>query len=212
MKRTDVFDSIPEPATPDDLASDLPELAEWVSRQSARDGGRHEVRCDAGFAIRSPTLYMETAIVSYMTSWLNRDATVARRQSVIRDWWRRHRIRHLIYTSEVVIGEASRGDPFAARRRLEILRKLPRVHVSPQSHELAELILAHCRLPARLYDDAQHVALCALHGLDVLLTWNCKHLANEHMLPFIGRACEAYGYAPPTILTPEQLIGVCAYG
>jgi hypothetical protein len=60
--------------------------------------------------------------------------------------------------------------------------------------------------------NTHHAALSAIHGVNVLLTWNCTHLANEHMIPLIGRACEAYGYAPPVILTPEQLIGVCAYG
>ena len=31
--------------------------------------------------------------------------------------------------------------------------------------------------------DAYHIATAAFYGMDVLLTWNCRHMANEFTLP-----------------------------
>ena len=208
MKRTDAFQPIPVPSAEDAI----PELTAWLGALTLGEHAGFVLHTPASFAAKPPTLYLETTIVSYLTGWLSRDATTARHQAITRDWWFNYRAQHVAFVSEVVLKDASRGDHEAARRRNEILAEFFRLHPSEQSHELAARILAECRLPARVYDDAHHAALSAIHGLNVLLTWNRAHLANEHMIPLIGRACEAYGYAPPVILTPEQLIGVCAYG
>jgi hypothetical protein len=207
MKRTEAPDPIPNAPEPEQLV----DLATWVRVLSRRVG--LEVReTPADFAGNAPTLYLETTVVSYLTARLSRDVTKARRQLLTKQWWHEHRARHVSYISDLVFDEARCGDPGAARSRLSAIVRLSQVHMSAQSHELAGQISARCRLPERAYADAHHVAIAALNGLDVLLTWNCAHLANPHMIPHIRRACEAYGYAPPVIHTPEELIGVCAYG
>jgi predicted nucleic acid-binding protein len=204
MKRQDATEPFEIPSAEDSI----PELSAWLRAQDAR----LTTHIQPHFAAEPPTLYLDTTIVSRLVGWLRKDVIIARQQTVTRDWWRQHRHRHVTFISEVVTEEASKGDEELARQRKEILRPLPMLHPSEQTHELAARILAECRLPKREYEDAHHAALTAIHGVKVLLTWNCTHLANEHMIPHIGRACEAYGYAAPEILTPEQLIGVCAYG
>jgi hypothetical protein len=204
MKRQDATEPFEIPSADDSI----PELNAWLRAQDAPLA----TRIQPHFAAEPPTLYLDTTIVSRLVGWLKKDVIIARQQTVTRDWWRQHRHRHVTFISEVVIEEASKGDEELARRRQEILCPLPMLHTSEQTNELAARILAECRLPEREYEDAHHAALTAIHGVKVLLTWNCTHLANAHMIPHIGRACEAYGYAAPEILTPEQLIGVCAYG
>lgn len=51
------------------------------------------------------------------------------------------------------------------------------------------------RLPGRAHSDAAHVAIAATNSLAVLLTWNCKHLANPSIHRKIVRACEVEGLA-----------------
>lgn len=186
----------------------MPELTAWLRAQDEL----LRVQVPPHFAVEPPTLYLDTTIVSRLVGWLSRDTYTARQQTITRDWWRQHRHRHVTFISDVVVAEAGGGNEELALQRRTILAPLPMLHASEQTHELAALILAECRLPAREYEDALHAALTAIHKVKVLLTWNCTHLANPNMIPRIGRACEAYGYAAPVIITPEQLIGVCAYG
>jgi hypothetical protein len=204
MKRKDATRPLEIPSAEDSI----PELTAWLQAQDAP----LRTRVQPHFAAEPPTLYLDTTIVSRIVGWLKRDAAIARQQTLTREWWRQHRHRHVAYISDVVTMEAANGDPELARQRSEILRSLPTLHGSEQTHELAARILAECRLPEHEYDDAHHAAIAAIHRVKVLLTWNCTHLANAHMIPHIGHACVAYGYAAPEILTPVQLIGVCAYG
>jgi hypothetical protein len=208
MKRTDAFEPLSVPSADDPI----PELTEWArGMATAAHAGFAVTEAQANFAAKPPTLYLDTTIVSYLTARFSRDAIIAQHQSITRRWWRELRTRHLCYISDVVEYEAARGDVTASRERLDVLKAFAKTHVNAQTHELAGRILTACRLPQRVYDNAHHAAITAFHGLEVLLTWNCRHLANPNMIPHIRRACEAYGYAPPAIHTPEQLIGVCAY-
>ena len=54
--------------------------------------------------------------------------------------------------------------------------------------------------------DAMHIASAAIAGMDVLLTWNCKHLANPHTLPKTRAIVAAAGYACPAVMTPKTFI------
>ena len=76
---------------------------------------------------------------------------------------------------------------------------------------VSELILeeaAHARLPARAGADALHIALAAVHGMEYLLTWNLRHIANAEFRPRLEAACRARGYRPPVLCTPDELMGV----
>lgn len=55
--------------------------------------------------------------------------------------------------------------------------------------------------------DALHIAVAVVNGMDYLLTWNCTHLANATLRPRVEAACRDLGYEPPTICTPEELLG-----
>ena len=85
-----------------------------------------------------------------------------------------------------MLDEAGAGDPTAAADRL------------------ADLLIARHRLPPKAAADAQHVALAATAGVDYLLTWNCKHIANADLLPALYTTLRAEGFAPPLIVTPEE--------
>jgi hypothetical protein len=56
-------------------------------------------------------------------------------------------------------------------------------------------------------EDALHVAVAAVHGMDYLLTWNCRHIANATNRQAITKACDDAGYQTPVICTPEELMG-----
>ncbi|PWB48975.1 MAG: hypothetical protein C3F12_00300 [Candidatus Methylomirabilota bacterium] len=52
-----------------------------------------------------------------------------------------------------------------------------------------------------------HIAVATVHGIDYLLTWNCRHIANAESRSRIVRACRLLGYAAPILCTPEELMG-----
>ncbi len=68
--------------------------------------------------------------------------------------------------------------------------------------------MADGALPARYRNDALHVAIAVLNRLDVVVTWNMKHLANVRRIENINRSNLVMGLAPIRIHTPEEVIGL----
>ena len=72
---------------------------------------------------------------------------------------------------------------------------------------LADRLISEHLLPSKAAADARHVAVATIFGVDYLLTWNCKHIANAETLPRIYSMLRDSGYEPPLIVTPEEFSG-----
>jgi len=152
------------------------------------------------------TVYIETTIPSYLTAWRSPELVMAANQEATRSWWEVCRPAFELFISEIVMIEAAAGDEEAAQRRVEAITGLPELDVSEQAEALAAKLLAGAALPEKAKTDALHIAVAAVHGVDYLLTWNCKHIANAAMRPRIEAICRAAGYEPPVICTPLELM------
>ena len=154
------------------------------------------------------TIYIETSIIGYLTARVPLDPIVAGQMEATRKWWREVRHQFDLFTSEFVLLEASRGDPQAAAERMAVLIDLALVPVPAEVDALADSLLARGALPLKARVDATHLAVAATNGLDYLLTWNCRHLANASLRTRIEQACREHGFEPPIICTPYELAEV----
>jgi predicted nucleic acid-binding protein len=151
--------------------------------------------------------YVETSVVSYLTARPNqRDLIVAAHQELTREWWENRRKNFILFASAVVIEEALRGDQLFSQARMALIGQMRLADVTPAARELAARLLLEAGLPAKANADALHIAICAVNGIDYLLTWNCTHLANAFMIPRVNNICRAAGFEPPYICTPEELM------
>jgi len=153
------------------------------------------------------TVYLETSFISYLVARPSGDLVVAAHQKTSQDWWSGRRQQFSCYVSQVVIDEASAGDPVEAQRRLAVITSLAALTITPGGEALTQAILSSGVLPPFAARDAAHVAVAAFHGVDYLLTWNCKHLANAQIMRKIESVCRASGYRMPIICTPDELMG-----
>jgi len=151
-------------------------------------------------------VYIETSVVSYLTARPSQDGIVAACQQITRSWWDTGRLGASSYISPYVIEEASNGDPEAAQQRLAALRPIPVLPVNPEIPELAGFLLLGGGLPAKARIDALHIACAAYHRIQVLLTWNCTHIANPAQTPVLRGLCAARGFTLPELVTPFELM------
>jgi predicted nucleic acid-binding protein len=138
----------------------------------------------------------------------SRQLVTAANQQITHEFWDDHRARFRLFVSLAVINEAMAGDTQAASERAEFLQGLPILEVTEEVEELANEIALELSLPSKASVDAVHIAAATLNGLDYLLTWNCKHIANPQLRHRIERVCENTGYVAPVICTPPELIEV----
>ncbi|MGA3239369.1 MAG: type II toxin-antitoxin system VapC family toxin [Bryobacteraceae bacterium] len=129
-----------------------------------------------------PRLYLETTVPSYLTSRPSRDLIVAGHQQITREWREKRTGAFQIYISQLVIDEASAGDPAAAHEWLKAIQDLPLLDITPD-------------------------AIAAVHGMSFLVTWNCVHIANAAIAKALAWICREHGFECPVICTPEELMG-----
>lgn len=149
---------------------------------------------------------METSIFSYLTAKPSRNIIAAARQQLTIEWWEEHRHNYELFTSNAVIAEASQGDNRSAKIRLESLRGISILEITLSCQNIAEKIMSDTPMPSKAQDDALHVAISSYHKMNYLLTWNCRHLANAHLIPKLKSTVEAIGCHFPQICTPEELM------
>jgi hypothetical protein len=146
------------------------------------------------------SVYIETTIPSYLTAWRNPELVMAANQEATKCWWDTARLQYDIFISQIVVQESGEGDPKAAKRRLEVIDGLPELDISEAVENLANQLLSDNAIPESAKTDALHIAVATVHGIDYLLTWNCKHIANATIRPKIEAVCRECGYEPPVIL------------
>jgi len=153
------------------------------------------------------SVYLETTFISYLVARPSRDVIVAGHQQTTQEWWANRRSQFECSVSQVVIDEASVGDPTEVQKRLAIIGGLPTLALTDEANALTQAIMAAGILPPQVLRDAAHVAVAAVHGVDYLLTWNCKHLANAQIARRIAVVCEKLLHKMPIICTPDELMG-----
>ncbi len=154
----------------------------------------------------NPSIYLETSVIGYLTSRISRELVTAANQQVTREWWDDHRGDFDLFISQFVVHECKAGDQDAAHERLEIIAEIPELDVTDDAKVLAKKLVANVPLPDKAEIDALHVAVATVHGIDYLLTWNCKHIANAALRHQIEAVCRDHGFEPPTICTPQELL------
>jgi hypothetical protein len=151
-------------------------------------------------------VYLETTVVSYLVARPSRDLRVAAHQQATAEWWTQRRQEFELFVSQLVVEEAAQGDKEAAGRRLRHIEGIHLLGLSEASLALAERLLADAAVPAEAEEDALHIAIAAVHGMDYLLTWNFRHIANAAVRSRIEATCFESGYDAPIICTPEELL------
>jgi hypothetical protein len=152
------------------------------------------------------SVYIETSIISYLTSRASRSLVGAARQQLTLAWWDA-RLNYDLYISEVVWRECAAGDPNAAKKRTDAAEGLTLLRVSTEAIEIAKALVARGIIPAKATEDALHISIATVHGMDFLLTWNCKHIANPQIQKRIALYLEEQGLFLPFICTPDELLG-----
>lgn len=130
---------------------------------------------------------------------------VTAHQQITRAWWTTQRHRYELFVSPLVLQEAGGGHSNMANQRLASVKGFQVLEVTEDAVTLAERLLEFRSLPAKARVDALHIGIATVHGMEYLLTWNCKHIANAHTRNRINAVCRECGYEPPIMCTPEEL-------
>ena len=152
-------------------------------------------------------IYIESTIPSYVVARPARDLLQAARQQLTRDWWEFKRNKHELFTSQVVLDEIAGGEPAMAQQRLAVMAGIALLSSIDEVETLTQRILDSGLLPPDADRDAAHIAFAIAHEMDILLSWNCRHIANAAIQSRLRHLVEDFGLTLPVLCTLEELSG-----
>jgi predicted nucleic acid-binding protein len=150
-------------------------------------------------------IYIETTVISYAMSRVSRDVIVASRQLASRMLLDRCG-EFEAFISVLVISEIKDGDPSRAALRCEVVDGIPVLRMSERAEQLAGKLIQAKAVPAKFKEDALHLAIAAVNGIDVIVTLNFAHINNPFTLGRIREVVEREGYRFPEVSAPDVLV------
>jgi hypothetical protein len=152
------------------------------------------------------TVYIESSVISYLTAKENRDLIIAARQKITNNWWKRNSNSLELFVSTYVIDEISQGDVSASEIRLKAIKNCNLLPASDEISLLAKEYFRTMRIPDHAMYDSLHLACAVLNGIDIIVSWNFKHIANPTIRHILREINDKLGYETPEITTPEELM------
>lgn len=158
----------------------------------------------------SYTIYVDTSVISCLSDPPHCNPTLRFCQQLTRVWWDNYRIPELSYCSAYQTDEIRHGDPLRAAMRLRnaaALVQLPQLSKAKQVIEFnAELLVCGGALTASARQSACHIACAAYFDIEVLVTWNCRDIANPGKSPLLRMLMDSQRQILPELVTPYQLM------
>ena len=113
------------------------------------------------------------------------------------------------YISSVVLQEIARASARDADQMVVEINRLAPVELTP-SAEVEQLAAEYVKagiVPSRKRDDARHVALATVSSMEILVSWNHRHLANKRKKELFNAVNKLAGRTQPLeICTPFEVL------
>ena len=151
-------------------------------------------------------IYIETSVVSYLTARTSNNLVIAGHQVVTKYFWDKLDAANA-FISELVLQEASKGDPDAAKMRLDAIENLKELEIDEDCKKIAKFLIENKAIPEEFPEDALHIAVATVHNMDVIVTWNFRHINNPVTRKNIKNVISEAGYNVPELCSPEEFLG-----
>jgi len=155
--------------------------------------------------MNKPSVYIETSVISYYCSKQSQDIIIAGHQQITKDWWLKSLPNLTPFVSDIVIEEISQGNPLQAKQRMESIATFGKLNLSTDIEKLATHYFSKLSIPQKAIADVFHLALAVHHQVDFLVSWNCSHIANAHIVRKVMAINHSLQLCTPVICTPEEL-------
>jgi predicted nucleic acid-binding protein len=148
----------------------------------------------------TPTLYLDTSVIGgyYDAKWMQDT----------RELWRQAKEGKWKLVTSVITERELLAAPPAVRDLFK--ETFPNADVllaeTDEADDLAQEYLKAGVVSERYADDAMHVAICTVHRINFLVSWNFRHLVNVQREAGFNAVNLLQGYPMLSIVNPKELI------
>lgn len=115
---------------------------------------------------------------------------------------------HELFTSDVTLAEVEKGSKLIQRKMIRVIKlhNLKTLHLNEAALILADHYIKQRVIPAKVAPDAQHIAVASISGMEVLVSWNLRHIVNLHTKLKVKEINSQFGYVVPDIVRPDEMM------
>jgi predicted nucleic acid-binding protein len=151
-----------------------------------------------------PRVYLETSAVNFVFA----DDAPDKRDDTIKLFEEIKQGKYEAYAGYHVIAEINKAGHDLKAKLLALLKEND-VVVLPSNddiHYLADLYVKEGIIPAKYRDDAVHIATASYYGMDIIVSWNFKHIVKRKTILMTGIVNTREGYKQVGIHSPSEVI------
>ncbi|MDB4793506.1 PIN domain-containing protein [Methylacidiphilales bacterium] len=146
------------------------------------------------------SLYIDTSVIG---GYFDPEFTIATREL----WRQMEKGRYRFYASSISVGELVRAPDHVRTLMANTFTEPGSIlTLTPEAATLAARYMEAKVVPAKYAEDADHVAVAVVHKIDLVVSWNFKHLVNFHREKGFNAVNLLQGYPPVRIVNPQELI------
>jgi len=151
-----------------------------------------------------PKIYLETTVLNFYYA----DDAPDKRDDTITLFNEIHAGKWEAYTSYTVIDEINAASEELANKLLSLIKKYDISVLPPQNdiHPLADIYVNEGIIPLKYRDDAVHIATASLHGMDIIISWNFKHIVKRKTILMANLINARENYKQIAIHSPTEVI------
>ncbi|WP_094548113.1 hypothetical protein [Petroclostridium xylanilyticum] len=112
------------------------------------------------------------------------------------------------YTSYAVTNEINKASDETKQKLFRLFNEYP-IAVLDEGDEvekLADIYVDEGIIPLKYRDDAVHIATATLTGMDIILSWNFKHIVKRKTIIMVNLINTREGYKNIDIYSPSEVI------
>jgi predicted nucleic acid-binding protein len=149
--------------------------------------------------MKAQRVYIDTSVLGGCF-----DPEFARWSNALLEDFRAGRLKPVI--SEIITAEISDAPSSVRELLAELLLLAPEtLIITPEVLALADAYQAHGILTAKFYADGLHIALASVAEVDLLVSWNFRHIVRYDKIRLFTAVNLERGYKPLAIYSPREV-------
>ena len=150
---------------------------------------------------RRINVYLDTSVISALFDERNPE-----RQALTKSFFKRIHCFNA-HISEIVIVELHNVKDAVLKKKLtETAQVLSTLPIDETARKLAHSYVTKGAIPSAYPEDALHIAIAALNGIDYLLSWNFKHIVKVKTRNIVNMVNYSWCLPSLEIVTPAELL------
>ncbi|MBI4722930.1 MAG: PIN domain-containing protein [Candidatus Stahlbacteria bacterium] len=145
-------------------------------------------------------LYLDTSVISAYY-----DDREPEKRAQTREFWKKLKD-YEVYISEITITELNREKSIEKRdQKVSLVMEFYELRITEKVGRLVDAYLEHNIIPKKYEGDALHIAIAIINDIDILVSWNFKHIVKLKTKREVNAISILEGYKTIEIICPLEL-------